>query len=107
MTIDNYRRSFKGMLSRMYEYMQRRVQGRTDKAHIYEGLSLLSRTEFFNLALASKTLKRLYYDWKKSRFTLAKRPTPHRVDRTEGYDAQNIQFVTYSKNSAMIKRRKK
>lgn len=93
-----YRRTKRGFIGKMYMNMMGRVKGRTKDAHIYEGLELLSRTEFVVYALNDPTFNILWEDFVDSGYERKLAPTPDRVDPSLGYTIDNIDFVTLSTN---------
>ncbi len=85
-----------------YHNMRGRVFGiQKEKAHLYKGLELMGRREFYVWALTSPTYKRLFAAWVKAGYSRALTPSVNRVDSKKGYVAGNIEWVTHSENSSM------
>lgn len=85
---------------RAYRNMQSRVAGvQWRKAHLYSGLSLLSRADFYAWAEQSPEFHALWEVWiargRERRLT----PSVNRKDPTRGYEEGNMEWVTHSENS--------
>lgn len=95
-----YERTVNGKLMRIYRNMQSRITGvQKNKAHLYEGKSLLSREEFYDWAKSSPEFIRLYNDWVDSGYERKLAPTVDRIDPKLGYQLGNMQWLTHSENS--------
>ena len=85
---------------RMYRNMKSRVEGvQWRKAHLYEGLELMPKKEFYELALNDPYFNDLFEEYENSGYDRKLAPTPDRVDSGRGYTSDNIDFVTHSVNS--------
>lgn len=97
-----YEKTPSGFLMRSYRNMQSRVTGvQWRKAHLYKGLSLLPRTEFYAWARDDAEFWRLYRRWVLKGYDQRFTPTVNRIDTRLGYELGNIEWVTHSVNSAM------
>lgn len=97
-----YERSKKGKLMRTYRNMESRVKGiLKKKEHLYGGLPLLEREEFYEWSLGDEHFNSLYDDWVKSDYDLKLSPSIDRKDTSEGYTKDNIRWVTHSENSSL------
>jgi len=101
-----YRCTPRGFLCRAYTLMQRRVRGK-DRSDA-KGQPILTRIEFYSFSLSDPQFILLFNRWcaalgtssHRLRKVVALRPTPDRRDGLRGYAADNIQWLTYSENSA-------
>ena len=95
-----YEKTKKGFVMRMYRNMKSRVTGvQKHKAHLYLGLELMPKQEFYDLALNDPDFNKLFTEYEDSGYDRKLAPTPDRVDSRRGYTVDNIDFVTHSVNS--------
>jgi hypothetical protein len=95
-----YERTKKGKLMRTYRNMESRCGGIvTGKAHLYKGLDLLPRKDFYEWSLSDKDFNDLYDNWVKSDYCKKLSPSIDRKDTSKGYVLDNIQWITHSENS--------
>jgi len=100
MATKKYEKTPRGFLMRAYRNMQSRISGiQKAKFHLYVGLSLLGRQEFYNWAHKSAEFKRLYGLWVASGFDRCLTPSVDRVNSNRGYILDNMEWVTHSENS--------
>lgn len=98
--IHKYEKTVKGFLVRKYRNMESRVTGvQKKKFHLYGGLDLLPREEFYNWAFDSKEFHTLFKEWVESGYDRKLCPTVDRVDSSLGYSLDNMEWVTHSENS--------
>lgn len=96
-----YEKTKKGFLVRLYRNMQSRITGvQKQKFHLYKGLPLLGRDEFYAWALSSDDFNRLFSDYEKSGYDRKLAPSVDRMDSKLGYEIHNMQFITHLQNSA-------
>lgn len=101
-----YIRTPQGRLMMTYHNMRCRVEGlQPAKAHLYAGLPIMPRAEFYAWALNDLAFRRLFRAWKRAGFVRRLSPSIHRIDRTQGYVPGNVMFVTQATNSSLITRR--
>lgn len=93
-----YWKTKKGKLMMTYNNMDRRVRGYV-KSHLYKGLDLLSRDEFYRFSLCEEAYHKLYEDWVFSGYERRLSPSIDRIDADLGYVLGNIQWITHSENS--------
>lgn len=93
-----YWKTRKGKLMMTYNNMNRRVRGYV-KSHLYEGLDLLSRDDFYRFSLCGESYHKLYEDWVSSDYERRLSPSIDRIDTSLGYVLGNIQWITQSENS--------
>ena len=87
-------RTLKGHLSITYTNMQNRVRGIVKKcAHLYKGLPLISRREFYQWAIVQKAYTYLYLQWREQSFSQRFTPSIDRIDAKKGYVVDNMRFV--------------
>lgn len=95
-----YEKTPKGFLVRKYRNMQSRVTGvQKLKAHLYKGLYLLPRKDFYNWAMPHIQFHKLYIRWVDSGYDRKLCPTVDRIDSSKGYTLKNMEWVTHSENS--------
>jgi len=97
-----YEKTPKGFLMRAYRNMQSRVRGiQRQKAHLYQGLPILSREEFYKWAWEDYNFWRLYKIWVQAKYDRKLTPSVNRVDSYRGYVLGNIEWLTFSVNSSL------
>jgi len=97
-----YERTKKGKLVRTYRNMESRVKGITQKGkHLYSGLQILPRQDFYDWSLADSVFNSIYESWVASGYDRKMSPSIDRVDTSKGYTIDNIRWVTHSKNSQL------
>lgn len=107
-----YEKTISGFLMRTHRNMRSRVSGiQHFKAHLYKGLEVLSRKDFYEWAKANKDFQRLYRQWVATGYDRKLTPSINRIDTTKGYVPGNMEWLTHSMNSALgaksIKRRER
>lgn len=96
-----YEKTFKGKLMRTYRNMYTRVSGiLKTKTHLYQGLSILPREDFYEWSLNDKEYKRLFEQWVSSGYDKKLSPSIDRKDTNLGYELGNMCWVTHSQNSS-------
>jgi hypothetical protein len=102
-----YERTKKGKLMRTYRNMESRVRGiLKKKAHLYEGLAILPRDEFYRWAMASNTFHSLFDGWAASGYRCGDSPSVDRIDETKGYILGNMRWLSHRENSRLTSRYK-
>ena len=97
-----YEKSPKGKLMRTYRNMKSRVTGvQFLKSHLYLGLDILPKEDFYSWSLGSEDFLSLYSDWVASGFDRKLSPSVDRIDVDKGYTLGNIRWVTHSENSRL------
>lgn len=97
----SYERTKKGKIMRTYRNMKSRVSGvLSKKSHLYEGLDLLQKEEFYDWSLNDSSFNNLYEDWVASGYSRKLSPSIDRLDTSKGYTADNIRWITQSDNSS-------
>ena len=88
--------------------MQNRVRGLVGKRHIhlYSGLEILKREEFYLWACQSYILYNMFNKWEESNYDRKLCPTVDRINPTKGYTVDNIRWLTHSENSSNTRKRK-
>lgn len=95
-----YEKTRKGFLMRAYRNMKSRVLGiQKLKAHLYKGLAILPKNDFYEWSLADKSYNMLFDTWSASGYTRKLSPSIDRIDSTKGYEKGNIRWITHSQNS--------
>lgn len=99
-THNKSRKSFRGYLVEKYYAITRRCRGfEKNKAHIYSGLSFVSKDVFLDWSLNSEQYKSLYDKYVLSNYEQKLAPSIDRIDSSIGYVIGNMQFITNSENS--------
>lgn len=102
-----YEKTKKGFLVRMYRNMISRVKGvQKEYLHIYGGLDILPKEEFYEFALNDSEFHRLFEQWENALYQRRLCPSIDRIDTKFGYIIGNIQFLTMSENASKTSRRK-
>lgn len=97
-----YSKTEKGFLVRTYSNMLGRVKGLIkNKQHLYLGLEILSREDFYNWSITNPDFKKLLEDYKDSGYDMKLAPSIDRIDTSKGYILGNIRWMTHSENSAL------
>lgn len=100
--VKKYEKTIPGFLMRAYRNMQSRVTGvQKKKWHLYRGLSLLPRQDFYAWARDNWTFFELWLDWEKSGYDRKLTPSVNRIDSSIGYELDNIEWLTHSENSRL------
>lgn len=95
-----YEKTPKGFIMRLYRNMQSRINGvQKAKHHLYEGKELLDRQSFYDWALNHDEFKKLFEAWESSGYDRKLTPSVDRIDSSEGYYLENMEWVTHSENS--------
>ena len=95
-----YEKTIKGFLMRKYRNMESRVTGvQKLKSHLYKGLDLLDREEFYQWAESSDTFKSLFKVWVASGYERKLCPSVDRINSSLGYNLSNMEWITHSENS--------
>ena len=97
-TTHKYEKTKKGFLVRLYRNMKSRTLGIV-KPHLYKGLEILSKEDFYSWSFKSKTFDELYNDWAKNDYCTKLTPSIDRVDSSKGYTLNNMAWTTHSENS--------
>lgn len=101
-----YRKTPKGYLLTVYNNMYGRVSGRLAKSrHLYEGLSILSKEEFFAWA-DTLEFRKMLQAYKESGYDQRFAPSIDRIDTHVGYVIGNMRWLTHSENSSLGGRNK-
>lgn len=100
-----YEKTPNGFLMRAYSNAKARVSGvQKEKAHIYLGLPIMSREEFYAWAWNDPNFWRLYRMWTMAGFPMKLTPSLNRIDPRRGYVAGNVEWVTHSVNSSLARK---
>ena len=95
-----YERTKKGKLMRIYRNMLSRVTGvQAGKHHLYKGKALLGKEFFYKWAMSCPEFHALFDCWEASGFDRKYAPSVDRVDSSQGYTVENMEWVTHSENS--------
>ena len=97
-----YEKTKKGKLVRTYRNMKSRVLGIcSEKAHLYGGLELLPKDDFYKWSLNNEDYHSLHSAWVNSGYARGLSPSIDRVDPKIGYTLGNIRWITHSENSSL------
>lgn len=95
-------RTPKGLLSKRYDDMSRRVRGKLSgdrKTCPWLGLPCLDRDSFLKWATNHPDYLRLFRQWETDNYARRSAPSVHRIDSSRGYLLDNIAWVTQLENS--------
>lgn len=102
-----YEKTKSGKLMRTYRNMLSRVVGiLKSKSHLYGGLTIMSREEFYQWSLDNKDFHTLYDEWVDSNYSKKLSPSIDRINSSLGYTVDNVRWITYSENSRLGARKK-
>lgn len=94
-----YEKTKKGFLVRMYRNMYSRVTGIQHKnPHLYKGLEILPREEFYAWAFDSRDFHDLWDVWVKAGHKQRLVPSVDRIDSGLGYFLDNMEWVPFHEN---------
>jgi hypothetical protein len=93
-----YWKTFNGKLMMTYNNMSRRVRGYV-KPHLYNGLEICDRKQFYKWSSTNESFIHLYKEWVNSGYNRSFSPSIDRIDSSIGYTLNNIQWITHSDNS--------
>lgn len=97
-----YEKTEKGYLMRAYRNMLSRVTGvQHKKAHLYQGLEILSKEDFYKWSLEDSDFLSLFKEYKGSDFETRLAPSVDRKDSTLGYTLDNMRWLPHWKNSQL------
>jgi hypothetical protein len=95
-----YEKTKTGFLMRSYANMKARVTGvQKNRAHIYLGLSILPKEQFYAWAKSDAQFNKLFNAWERAGYDRTLSPSVDRIDNQRGYEPDNIRWVTQSRNS--------
>jgi len=95
-----YWKTPKGKLMMTYNNMNRRVRGYV-KSHLYRGLYILDRQDFYTWSRSSEDYILLYNNWVSSEYDRKLSPSIDRIDSSKGYYLSNMRWITHSENSRL------
>lgn len=97
-----YEKTKRGYLVRTYRNMLSRVSGvLKSKYHLYEGLSILDKEDFYRWSETDKNFNNLFDVWEKSEYDTKLSPSIDRVNPKEGYSLDNMRWLTHGENSRL------
>lgn len=85
---------------RAYRNMLSRTKGLV-KPHIYKGLSILTREDFYNWAVDNTNFNSLFETWETDNYSRKLTPSVNRINPKLGYTLDNIEWITHSENSRL------
>lgn len=95
-----YRQTPRGYLTWVYQNMRKRVAGKDPgKEHLYEGLPILTSTEFAQWAMSDADFLTIFDGWTAQNFAPYKGPSIDRIKSDQGYVKGNMRWVTHAQNS--------
>ena len=101
-----YEKTENGFLMRAYRNMKSRVSGiQKLKAHLYSGKSILEKELFYKWSKTNKTFIKLFKDWQSKNYDRKLTPSVNRINSEKGYDLDNMEWITHSENSRLVKRK--
>lgn len=96
----SYEKTPRGYIMRKYRNMKSRITGvQKQKYHLYKGLTLLSKEDFYEWAIDHKDFISLFSDYEASGYERKLAPSVDRIDSDKGYEISNMEWVTHSENS--------
>jgi hypothetical protein len=102
-----YEKTKSGKIMRTYRNMKSRIGGiLKKKAHLYQGLVIINKDEFYEWSLADEGFNTLYEVWVASGYNRKLSPSIDRENPLEGYVIGNMRWITHSENSSLGARKK-
>ncbi len=99
-----YEKTKNGFLMRLYRNMKSRITGvQKKKFHLYKGLEILGKEDFYNWAKSSNDFHEMFQKWEESNYDRKLTPSVDRINPEIGYVITNMQWLTHSENSARIR----
>lgn len=100
-----YEKTKNGFLMRLYRNMKSRVLGICKhKRHLYYGLEILDKEEFYAWAKNNEDFHSLFKEWEESGYERRLTPSVDRIDARHGYVLINMEFVPFHENCRNIRR---
>lgn len=97
-----------GFCMRLYRNMKSRVLGiQKPKAHLYAGISLLSKEDFYSWIFNNKEFYTLFEKWEISGYDRRLTPSVDRIDSNLGYEESNMRIVPFCVNCANVSKENK
>lgn len=97
-----YEKTKSGYLMRSYRNMLSRVSGvQSKKAHLYEGLDILSKEEFYNWSINDEIFNSLFDGYQESDYDRRLAPSVDREDSSLGYNLDNMRWLPHWRNSQL------
>lgn len=94
-----YFKTKKGFLVKLYNNMKCRVQGlNPDKRHLYKGLELMDKYDFYDWAFDNPDFHKLFKEWEQANYMRRLTPSVDRIDSRFGYFPLNMEFVPFYEN---------
>ena len=87
---------------RSYRNMLSRVTGvQSKKAHLYEGLDILSKEEFYEWSINDEIFNSLFDEYERSEYDMRLAPSVDRENSSLGYNLDNMRWLPHWKNSQL------
>lgn len=97
-----YEKTKRGYLVRTYRNMLSRVNGvLKSKSHLYEGLSILDKEDFYRWSEADESFNNLFAAWEESGYDTKLSPSIDRINPKDGYSLDNMRWLTHGENSRL------
>jgi len=97
-----YEKTKKGFLVRKYRNMLSRITGvQKQKYHLYKNLTILDKEIFYKWSLENKDFIKLYKNWEQNNYNRKLCPSINRIDSNNGYQLDNMEWITHSENSRL------
>lgn len=97
-----YEKTKGSYLMRSYRNMLSRVSGvQVKKAHLYEGLDILTKEEFYNWSINDETFNSLFDGYQESDYDMRLAPSVDREDSSLGYNLDNMRWLPHWRNSQL------
>lgn len=87
---------------RSYRNMESRVTGvQHKKAHLYLGLEILNRDDFYEWAMSNEDFHQQFEEYEDSGYEMRLAPSVDRIDSSIGYTLSNMRWLPHWKNSQL------
>lgn len=97
-----YEKTKNGYLMRSYRNMLSRVTGvQYKKAHLYQGLDILTKEEFYEWSINDPVFNILFEEYEKLEYDMRFAPSVDRKDSSLGYTLDNMRWLPHWRNSQL------
>jgi len=97
-----YEKAPSGYLMRTYRNMLSRTNGvLKSKAHLYFGLEIMSKEEFYSWSLKDEAFLSLFATYKESGWDFKNAPSIDRINTQKGYTRENSRWISHKENSRL------
>lgn len=97
----SYNRTLRGFIKTKWAKMVQRVRGHNGHEHIYAGLEIADKQDFYKWAFSDKKIAGMFGRYRRSGWKYSLCPSVDRIDSSRGYVIGNMRFITMKENRDM------